>query len=254
MSISFPQKITTDSVFVWLMHRIAEEFDRHAILKGGMALRLVNCPRNTNDLDYVFVPFNSKKEIEKGLDKILGEIPNAEIRKSMNSEAIRVQINVAGVSAQIEASVAKECRAMAMSTSSIANKEGLLSRIIQIMSMDVALSHKLAAWNERRLYRDLYDVYYIFEILGIKPDLETLKIRLEKVESRLPKLKTRKKMQISEFAVELKQEVGKISSAKLTNELSGLFGETELAGLELKLKAVIQKIIEFLANKEKELV
>lgn len=246
MSISFPQKVTLDSVFVWLMHRIAEEFGGHAILKGGMALRLANCPRSTNDLDYVFVPYNSKKEIEKGLDKILGEIPGAKINKSMNSKAIRAIINVSGVSVQVEAAVSRECKAVAMSTSSLANKEGVLSKVIQIMSMDVALSHKLAAWNERRLYRDLYDVYYIYEVLGIKPDIETLKTRLEKIESRLPALKARKKMRMDEFIAEFRREAGEISVTSLTNELSGLLGEAELAGLELKFKAVIQKVTEFL--------
>lgn len=248
MNMPFPQKVTTDSVFVWLMHRIAEDFGEHAVLKGGMALRLVNCPRNTNDLDYVFIPYSSKKEISAGLDRIFAEIPGTEINKSMKSKVIKVMIKVSGVSVQVEASVSKECKVMAMSTSSLANKEGLLSKVIQIMSMDTALSHKLAAWNERRLYRDLYDVYYIHEIMGVKPDIETLKARLEKVESRLPALKARKRMSMKEFITEFKQEAGKISEDAIKRELSGLLGEADLAGLELKFKAVIQKVAEFLTS------
>jgi hypothetical protein len=30
-----------------------------------MELRLLDCPRYTNDLDYVFIPFASKKEVSK---------------------------------------------------------------------------------------------------------------------------------------------------------------------------------------------
>ncbi len=56
MSTPFPSDVSIDSVFVWLIHRISDEFEDHAILKGGMELRLLNCPRSTNDLDYIFVP------------------------------------------------------------------------------------------------------------------------------------------------------------------------------------------------------
>jgi len=35
----------------------AQTFDRTAVLRGGMALRLLGASRCTNDLDYLFVPF-----------------------------------------------------------------------------------------------------------------------------------------------------------------------------------------------------
>lgn len=40
-----------------------EDFKNHAILKGGMVLKLLGSTRKTLDLDYTFVPFKSKKEI-----------------------------------------------------------------------------------------------------------------------------------------------------------------------------------------------
>ncbi|MFH1654957.1 MAG: nucleotidyl transferase AbiEii/AbiGii toxin family protein [Pseudomonadota bacterium] len=251
MSIPFPEIINLDSIFVWLMHRISEEFGDHAILKGGIELRLLNCPRSTNDIDYIFVPYSSKKEITEGLDKILKEIPNAEIFQTMNSKAVRIKIHVEGVSIQIEASVSKECKAIAMSTNVLAGHVNQLGRIVSVMSLDVALSHKLAAWNERRLMRDLYDIYYLFDVVGEKPDMETLNNRLKKVESRLPKLKKVKNMTLEEFISELSDAAKNLTDEAVRKELSPLLDETELVGLDKKLKAALNKLVEFLSSIKK---
>ena len=248
MSIAFPQKATSDSVFVWIMHRMSEEFGDHAILKGGMALRLLDCPRSTNDVDYVFVPFDSKKDIEKGFDGILKDIPNAKIEKSMNSKAIRAKINVSGFPIQIEAAVSLECKSAAVSTTPLAAKAGMLGRVIKIMSVDVALSNKIAAWNERRLYRDIYDIYYMYERLGVRPDRDTLISRLEKVESRIPRRKSVKKMNIVELTKEIENALNGISGDGVRRELSMLLNETELAGLDLKFRAVMSKLREYLLS------
>ncbi len=36
---------------------ITQKFDKKAILRGGMVLRILGSPRYTNDLDYLFVPY-----------------------------------------------------------------------------------------------------------------------------------------------------------------------------------------------------
>lgn len=244
MNLPFPENISLESLFVWLMHRISEVFGEHAILKGGMALRLINSPRSTRDLDYVFVPYTSKKEIIGGLEKIVGEIPKATINKTMNSKAINITIRLRDISVQIEASVSKECKAIAMSTGALARQVNQLGKIIKIMSFDVALSHKLAAWNERRLLRDLYDVYYIYEIIGERPNLETLLSRLANVESRIPDLKKIKNMSLKEFVQTLCKEAGKIEPEKLERELRFLLDKNELAGLDIKIKAALNKLAE----------
>lgn len=95
--------MTRESFFLWVMHRFAERFDRHAILKGGMALFLVGCPRSTNDLDYIFVPFQSKKEISGDIEKVLKEIPGASLSVTANSKALFFIVECRGVMVQIEA-------------------------------------------------------------------------------------------------------------------------------------------------------
>lgn len=231
------------------MHRISESFGEHAILKGGMALRLLNSPRSTNDLDYIFVPYTSKKEIAGGLERIVDEIPGAVIDKTMSSKAIRFTIELKDVSVQIEAGVSMECKAIAMSTSVLAREVNQLGKIIRVMSLDVALSHKLAAWNERRLLRDLYDAYYICEIIGEKPDMRTLLERLDKIESRIPELKKIRRMGIEEFADALRKEARKIDNARLERELRFLFDKSEFAGLDLKMRAALNKLAEDISAK-----
>ena len=47
MTARLDRPATRDGLFLWVMHRFAEVFENHAVLKGGMALRLVDCPRRT---------------------------------------------------------------------------------------------------------------------------------------------------------------------------------------------------------------
>lgn len=68
----------------------------------------------------------------------------------------------------------RECLSSTLTTQVLAKKYGLPSRIIKIMSFEVALANKLAAWCERRLIRDLFDIYYISAVLKKKPALNIL--------------------------------------------------------------------------------
>ena len=52
---------STEELLAWIIDFFATCFGNSAILKGGMSLRLLHSPRYTNDVDYVFIPFDSKK-------------------------------------------------------------------------------------------------------------------------------------------------------------------------------------------------
>ena len=119
----------------------------------------------------------------------------------------------------------------------------ILRLIIKIMSLDVALSHKLAAWNERRLFRDLYDAYYLLEVQKVGPDKEILSSRLAQIESRLPKMKKIKTMSIEQFLDQLNLELVTLSQSDLNAELEGVLDEVELAGLAFKLKDCLSRLI-----------
>jgi hypothetical protein len=51
-----------EQLLVEVMDVIARRFDKRAVLRGGMVLRVLGCERMTNDVDYVFVPYASKKD------------------------------------------------------------------------------------------------------------------------------------------------------------------------------------------------
>jgi len=246
MKLELPAEVTAESLFVWLISRISEVFRERAVLKGGMALRLLDMDRYTNDLDYTFVPFKSKKEIASGIEKILKELPGADITKTIHSTAIRYGIKFKSVTIQIEASVAVHCDSIPVSTISLSRDTGIPAKIIRVMSPPVALSNKISAWNERRLYRDLYDINFLYKRLGEKPCRKTLSNRLKKINSRLPELKNKRKMTFHELGEELKKEAFNITQKKVEKELLYIVREEEVAGLSLKLRAMLNELSELI--------
>lgn len=237
---------TPEGLFLWVMHRFSEVFEDHAVLKGGMALRLLDSPRHTNDIDYVFVPFTSKNVVRTRIEEVLGEIEGGTVSIEVHSKKIRAEVRVDDAAIQVEANVATECEAIPMATGGFARRLGRPSHVVRIMSPTYALAHKLGAWNERRLLRDLYDVYFLVARAGAVPDSNTLEARLGKIESRLPRLKKRKKMSRLELAGELRQAAIEVTDAAVAQELSGVLPEEELAGLRIRLEAAIVRVAELL--------
>jgi predicted nucleotidyltransferase component of viral defense system len=230
---------------VFIINVLADKFGSNAILKGGMQLRLVDCPRFTNDLDYVFIPFSSKKEIKDRILKTLNEIPELTVSYTINSKCIRYLVAYGKINVQLEVNVALECESEEMSTSTLAKSKNQQGRIIRVMNFNTALAHKLAAWNERDLIRDLYDAYYLFVVLHAKPDFLVLKQRLARVERRKKNIKTTA-MSIDSFIVKLEFTANNLTAEMVKNELKDYMQLEELAGLDKKIIGGISKIVDFL--------
>lgn len=241
-----PRPATVDGLFVWVLHRFAEVFEQHAIVKGGIALRLFDCPRSTTDLDYVFVPFTSKKTVASRLRATLAEIEDAVVEVQVHSKIIRAQLRVDAAAIQIEANVDIACPSMAVPTASFALRQGQPSRLVRVIAPDRALASKLAAWNERRLLRELYDVYYLGVRLGAVPDVQELQRRLRHVDSRLPALRRRKTMSLEQFVDELRGAAAAIDEVAVRNELAPVLPADEVEGLVPRLRGGTQKVIELL--------
>ena len=250
MTARLDRPATQDGLFLWVMHRFAEVFEEHAVIKGGMVLKLLDSPRYTMDIDYVFVPFSSKKEIVDRIDTVLHEIEGAVIAIKLHSKMVSADLQVDGAAIQIEADVATECEAVPMATGGFAQSVGHPSQIVRVMNPSHALAHKIAAWNERRLLRDLYDCYFLSSRAGASPDLQVLDLRLAKIQSRLPRLKKLHSMSRNQLADELRQAVKDLSDTDLEHELVGLLPPEELAGLSIRIRVSVEKLTTLLLRDE----
>jgi predicted nucleotidyltransferase component of viral defense system len=235
----------TEGLMVLIINHLADKFATNAILKGGMELRLLDCPRFTNDLDYVFVPYSSKKTIKDLIYNALKEIPNCDVSYSVNSKCIRYLVIHETIRVQIEINVALECKSQELTTSSLARPKNQPIKIIRVMELSCALAHKLAAWNERGLVRDLFDAYYLAVILQVTPDKDVLLHRLGRIENRHGSGK-KASMSLSVFIEKLKAESTRLNQKIIENELRDYLTISELPGLDKKIIGGILKIIELL--------
>jgi len=234
-----------EPLMVLIINHLADRLGNMAILKGGMALRLLDCPRFTNDLDYIFSPFSSKKEIKDIVADTLNEIPGITVACSMNSKCLRCIVEQRNQKLQLEINVAKECPTVELSTAALARASNQQGRIVRVMRLDHALSHKLAAWNERGLMRDLFDVYFLFEQVNIKPDLTVFKQRLASSEIRVMRKTAKVRMTIPDFCQKIADFSKTISQEKVESELRDYLAAEQLAGLSFKLKVVIKNLVDY---------
>jgi hypothetical protein len=209
-------------------------------------LRLVDSPRATTDIDYVFVAFASKKIVRERIQTVLAELEDADVTIGVHSKMLRAELRVDDAAIQIEINVLPSCRSIAMATGGFARSQGQPSRVVRIMSLDCALAHELAAWNERRLLRDVYDCYFLTARLGERPDLGVLDARLARIDSRRPELRRRTSMTRAELAAELRDAAERLTQRVVQQELGPILPQEELAGLLPRLRAALVRLAELL--------
>lgn len=241
--------MTRDQLFVLLMHSISKEFENHAILKGGMVLRLLGCQRQTIDLDYDFYLYRSKRLIKEPLLALCRAIPDASVSHSTNSRMLKIEVTVGDTSVIIEASLSTTGEVMALSTEALCDSaSSTLPRVIAVMPFEQALAHKLAAWNERRILRDLYDIWFLYARLNVVPSSPVLELRLAKIESRLPQLKAIRRMSVVMLASAISDTLNELDQARVDAELTGLLSSTDRAGLHYKMRAGLVGLVELLSK------
>ncbi len=237
---------TQQSLMVWLINYIADNFGNSAILKGGMELRLLDCPRFTNDINFIFVPYSSKKDVSKIILEALNKVPELKVRHTINSKCLRCICEYNSLHVQLEINVAQECESQELSTASFAKTHNQSGRIIRGMRFDIALSHKIAAWNERGLIRDLYDCYFMVYMLDIVPDIPTLKQRLSKSQIRIGRKTNKISMTLSEFRLKLDDTISTITQDLIEEQLRDFFSPEDLPGLENKIKIGLKRLLSLL--------
>lgn len=232
--------IKEEALLVRVMDLFARKFDRMAVLRGGMGLRILGCERLTNDLDYVFIPFKSKRDIVEAVIAALKEIEGAKIDYSFNSKCLRVALSLDGASIQIEAKVAMSVPVQIISNKELAIKFNLPPRLIPVVEYSVALANKMAAWNERRLIRDIYDIWF-YLALGVKPDTRTLKERLRKpsYSKLIRKTDYFGGAGVEEFYDFLRLKVRDITDKDIENSLGDYLKKEDIAGLAMKFRSAL---------------
>lgn len=221
----------------------AQKFGRKAVLRGGMVLRILGSPRMTNDLDYVFVPFSSKKDIVNDVVTCLQQIEGSKITQTLNSKCLRIVVSTAAATVQVEAKVAKTLSVTAATTALLSPEFGLPKRAINIVDLSVAMADKMAAWNERRLIRDLYDIWFYLQ-MNVKPDLDTLQSRLSKpVYSKLIKKNEQFDGQsVEEFYQFIRTSCASLTDKDIEDELSDYLPAEECLGLAQVFRAALVRL------------
>ena len=221
----------------------AQAFDKKAVLRGGMVLRVLGSPRFTNDLDYVFVPYKSKKDVVKEVVDCLNTLEGVTIDHSLNSKCLRVVLSKGQTTIQIEIKVALEMKTAIASTKLFSTQFNIPQRLIRIVAYPVALANKMAAWNERRLIRDLYDIWFYLQ-MQIKPDIDVLEKRLRTPSySRLVKKEDYFPGKTStEFYDFLRTKVSQLTERDIQNELVDYLPPEETEGLSMLFRAAFTRL------------
>lgn len=241
-----------ETLLIEVIDRMAVRFESQAILRGGMVLRVLGCERFTNDVEYLMVPFRSKKDVVNDVLRVLGELEGVTLTHSLNSKCLRVILKRGQTVAQVEIKVDQQAATTTLSTKGLVENLPLPPRLIPVLDFPVALADKMAAWNERRLIRDLYDIWFFLR-MGVKVDDAHLSERLKKpVYSRLvptaQRLKEKTPLGLTE---RLHMEVLSLTEAKLRESLSDLLPDMELAGLDMRMKADFARLSPHPASKTK---
>ena len=227
---------STEELLAWVVNFFATEFGNNAIIRGGMALRLLGSSRYTNDIDYVFVPFASKKEIRPLIEQKLSKVKGLVFNTTLNSKVMNISMHYLSQNCQLEINVESECKSLTTSSSPLASLYGMPSRIVRIADLSVAFAHKIAAWNERELLRDLFDIYQYKAILKVDPNVEILQKRLASVRV-YPNAKPARN--IKSLKEKLLLAASELSEQKML-ELKPLLPEAELAGLHLRVAMAVR--------------
>ncbi|MBK8979847.1 MAG: nucleotidyl transferase AbiEii/AbiGii toxin family protein [Planctomycetes bacterium] len=135
MTVPLDRPAIPDGLCLWVMHRFVEAFEEHALLKGSMALCLLDCPRSTNDLDYVFVPYRSTTAIRATIEAVLAELPDAEVTVALHSKMLRATVAVDTAEIQIVASVSENCASTPLPTGGFAQSLGQPSRTVRVIAL-----------------------------------------------------------------------------------------------------------------------
>lgn len=215
-------------------------FKDHAVLKGGLVLRLLNSPRFTQDIDYVFTTRESRKSI---LPRICDALAQKEIQTTeskMNSRGLFLHVkNKEGVLAQVEISIEKRrsIPTQVISTAALARELQRPTELVTVMALETAFSNKIAAALERDAMRDFYDLSLYEPMTNL--DVATLKQRLKTLTIKRSKPK---KYTFAQAADLLEDKINKLTPKEIEQGLKSILAPKDRKGIGLVVKASILRV------------
>lgn len=124
---------------------------------------------------------------------------------------------------------------------------GLPGNVVRAMDLSVALSNKLAAWNERHLWRDVLDLWFLHSVRRTPLDYPTLDARLENVVARRGKPK---RMTRRELAESLRRSATGVTREAVVQELSDTVPAGDLVGIEIRLATALGRLAQEMEDSE----
>lgn len=225
------------------MNFLAEKYKNQLVLKGGMLLRLLNSPRETQDLDYVWVRTKKRTLFAEELKTSLEDLDSVEVEDALsNSRGIFIQVKDqnSNEKAKLEINVVELLNKppQPMTTTVLSQAYALKPQVVATMDLSEALSHKIAAALERDLLRDLYDLMLMEPLTPF--DEKTLRQRLARLEIGRSKPKV---VSPQEAAAFLKRKLDGLTPKRMKEELGALLPDIPLQGMETIIKASVGRLI-----------
>jgi predicted nucleotidyltransferase component of viral defense system len=234
----------TEELLVRLLNHLAEKLKDRMILKGGMLLRLLESPRPTQDLDFVFVSKESRKVLVKEIVAAIEEIEGMQVtRQDLNSRGIFIDVREeAGknkATLEIDVAPAPHLPPEPISTARLSSRYSLAGHVVSAMALPEAFAHKIAACLERGVTRDLYDLFLLEPMTSF--DEGTLRARLDRLE--IDRSKPRK-VSAQEASELLKKRLDDLTEERLREELYPLLPAENRMGLLTLIRAAVSRIIQ----------
>lgn len=235
--------VKLDKILLIVIQEISAKFGPHAVLKGGMALRLQGIPRSTIDIDYTFKPFKGKSGFSIELIELLNQICEEKVLHQSDSKKIQIKGKLNGINIIVEASALdSDFEPESIDTAILANQYNLQPCVISMVPNTMAFANKLAAWLERRLARDLYDIYVFYDILKVEPDEKILLDRIKKPNySKFVKPKPELKS-IQDFIEFIVSQSENWSDKQIESELAGILETRDLRGIGKQIITTIRRM------------
>lgn len=238
-----------EELLLRVIHLMAEKFKDRVVLEGGMLLRLLGCPRSTQDVDCILLSNESKKTLAPKIKRALAELEGARVAEvSLNSRGIFIRLESSdrpGLKAMLEIGVAAALNLPTghLSTVAIANKYFRGGRIVTTMALPEALANKIASALERDTLRDLYDLSILEPLCAF--DEATLAKRLRALSIGRQKPKS---ISFQEASAMLRAKAERITARVVKEELAPLLPPHQADGIEEILKAAVVRVAEKLAR------